>query len=84
MRDNRHTLLGPIGIAKGGVALTVFVEDELDGLIGDALDLVMQGLCQGIGGAAVDHDNPVAGDDEAQVVVMTRVFIRGRRRGADG
>ena len=66
------------------MALAVLVEDMGHGLIGDRPDLVVQGARQPVGRAAIDDDHALAGDDEAEIVVVAGILIGGRRGGADG
>ena len=84
MREDIDPLLGPVGIAEEGMALPVLVHHQFHRLVGDRLDLVMERLGQAVGGPAIDHQHAVAGDDEAEIVVVARILVGGRRGGADG
>ena len=84
MGDNFNTLIGPIGIAEHGMALAVFIDHKTHGLICEGFDFLMQRLGQKIRAAAIDHHDPIACEDEAQIVVMSSIFIGRGGRCADG
>jgi hypothetical protein len=57
------------------MSLPVFINDQLDRLISDRLDLFMQGLGKQLTATTIDNDNPIERHNEAQIVVVARIFI---------
>ena len=58
--------------------LTVFIDYQFDLLIGNLSNFFMQSLGQQIAATAIDHHYAVAGDNEAQIIVVAGILICGR------